>query len=106
MATPFVTSERGGRPRAAAPANTKPPPGPAEPRPGGGAVHAAARHGPWHVGADDPGGVREGGATAARPATAGAGGVDLVAVVLVVRDPVDVVEGLVILAEGVIVVVP
>src|SRR5437773_2372364 len=71
---------------------------------GGRAAQAAVGHGPLHVGADEHRGVVD--ALAAAALAAAAVRVDLVAVVLVVGHPVNVVEGAVVVLQRVVVVVP
>src|SRR5262249_38625084 len=66
-------------------------------------AQAGVRDGPLHRRADEDRGIVD--ARAAAP-TSAAAAVDLVAVVLVVGNPVDVVEGLVVVAQGMVVVVP
>src|SRR5205823_6071904 len=70
-----------------------------------GAAQAAVGRRPLHAGADEHRGVVDAPA-AAGAAAAAATGVDLVAVVLVVGHPVDVVEGAVVVLQRVVVVVP
>src|SRR5262249_60691648 len=77
--------------------------------PGGGhrrAAQAAIRPRPLHRGGDEHRGVVDPLAAAGAGPAAAAAGVDLVAVVLVVGDPVDVVEVAVVVLQGVVVVVP
>ena len=68
------------------------------------AAHAVVRGRPLHAGHHEDRSVID--ATTAAAWTTAATGVDLVAVVLVVGHPVDVVQGAVVVLEGVVVVVP
>src|SRR5438876_1142740 len=67
---------------------------------GGRTAQAAVGHGPLHGGTDEHGGVVDPAGTAG----AGAAAVDLIAVVLVIGDPVHVVEGAIVTFQGVIIV--
>src|SRR5438876_550408 len=73
--------------------------------PGGRTAQAGVGDRPLHGRADEDRGVVDPRAAAAAAACAAAA-VDLVAVVLVVGNPVDVVEGLVVVAQGIVIVVP
>src|SRR4051812_12810131 len=75
-------------------------------RTGGRAIQAAVRNGPLHRRADEHRGGLNPLAARAASARSAAAAVDLVAVVLVVGDPVEVVEGAVVALHGVIIIVP
>src|SRR5262245_12022930 len=68
-------------------------------------AEAGVRHCPLHRRTDEDGGIVDAGAAATAAAVATAA-IDLVAVVLVVGDPVDVIQVLVVVPQGVVVVVP
>src|SRR5262249_13650388 len=71
---------------------------------GGRATRAGVGDGPLHIGHYEHRGVVDSATAAAR--TAAAAAIDLIAVVFVVRHPIDVIEGAVVVFQGVVIVVP